>query len=260
LSDSRWPKSILALHLFLHGGCYVTAISWRSHCAPGDRIGQSINSSINPSIDSIRYTYWVAGRLHQLVTADMIPPSFPLQLNTASLSPLAPGLAAKYPTSVPVRCGAAGGGDCGGGSGGGDCGGRRRRWWWFATVMGGGGGGGGGGGAAVGRCGCGLRWVQCPNVAGLCHRLVCTHALVLRTQVQLYYVADPATKPLVGVHPSGLAVSLPSLLSFQPVPVPGQPAVDGFTLSCPVQASATLSVSGSTVEGNLNSANCTLTQ
>jgi len=34
------------------------------------------------------------------------------------------------------------------------------------------------------------------------------------------------------------------LLSFRPIPAAGQPAVDGFTLSCPLQGVATISITG----------------
>lgn len=71
---------------------------------------------------------------------------------------------------------------------------------------------------------------------------------MLMTQVQVLVEADPLTKPQVDVHADGLIVSLPSLMSFQPIPQAGQPAVDGFTVSCPVTADATLTMSGSSLD------------
>jgi hypothetical protein len=131
------------------------------------------------TFDSAAYTYWKAGRLQNIITQSEIPASFPFQLNTSSLSILAPGLAAKYPTAVPI---------------------------------------------------------------------------------QIFATADPLTKPSVQVVANeGLSISLPSLMSFQPIPTPGHP-VDGFTLSCPLNGVATLYFPGDVIAANLTSANCTLTE
>ena len=54
------------------------------------------------TMNSALYTFWAADRLSRAVMPSDIPATFPLQLNTSSLSVVAPGLTAKYPTPVPV--------------------------------------------------------------------------------------------------------------------------------------------------------------
>ena len=59
--------------------------------------------------------------------------------------------------------------------------------------------------------------------------------------------ASPIAKPSVAIHADGIVASMPALLSFKPVPSPGAAPVDGFTLSCPVEADATMTIKGRSV-------------
>ena len=147
-----------------------------------------------------------------------IPATFPLQLNTSSLAVVAPGLTAKYPTAVPVRVLLPANTV--------ECSAFVRR---FAAT------------SLVDVLG--SVFVDCVLLPVLSH---CVNGSRWVVQVELFAQADPLSKPDVKITAAdnGAVVQMPSLLSFRPIPAAGQPAVDGFTLSCPLQGVATISITG----------------
>ena len=61
----------------------------------------------------------------------------------------------------------------------------------------------------------------------------------------MFVEADPLSKPTVTISAAGpsITVEMPSLLSFRPMVSPTT-TVEGFTLSCPVVADATMTITG----------------